>query len=186
MSTDVNPALIERLCRAATASSGGSTVLDVASDPLDGSVWIRLSSAPHATDAQRALADYGLTTVATSDARLHIRGWDSRLLRRRLGVVLAGIDDLKIEWDATAELACHHYDRRAHAGQEPDLADVLADVESTMRRAMPIPHRAPRIDDTDTLLELIAEAEDAYEQLICQHVDYAEQILTTRSALGAA
>jgi len=40
----------------------------------------------------------------------------------------------------------------------------------------------PHIQDVDTLLELIAAAEDAYQQLIAQHVDYAERALTTHIA----
>ncbi len=59
-----------------------------------------------------------------------------------------------------------HYDRRADAGEEGhELADVLADVEATMRRALPIPHLALRIGDPMTLLDLIDAAEDAVVDL---------------------
>jgi hypothetical protein len=180
--TTLDADLVTRICRDATAPSGTGTVLDVVTDPLDGSVWIRLSSWPRATEAQRALADFGLTATDPRDSRLHVIGWDTRLLRRRLGTVLAGIDDLKVEWDATVELASYHYDRRVDAGEDPDMADVLGDVETTMRRALPIPHIAPSGADADSLLELISAAEDAYERLITEHVDYAERALAKHVA----
>ena len=48
--------------------------------------------------------------------------------------------------------------------------DVHAQLETAMRSRMPIPHRAPRVQDVGSLLQLIAAAEDAYQQLIAQHV----------------
>ncbi len=100
------------------------------------------------------------------------------------------MDDLKTEWDATAEMVCYHHDRRVTAGIDPDPAEVLADVETAMRRCVPIPHRAPHIQDMDSLLELITAAEDAYQQLIAEHVDYTERVLANhiarRSREGAA
>lgn len=186
MNTDIDPVDIERVCSLATASSGPRAVIAVLADPLDRSVWVRLASSRRAEEAHRALTDFGLSVTDTSDTRLHVRGWDLRLLRRRLGGLLAAVDDLTTEWDATAELASYYYDRRAEAGSEPELADVLADVESTMRRAVPIPHHTPYIDDVGSVLELITAAEDTYEQLICRHVDHAERVLTTRSASDSA
>jgi len=47
-------------------------------------------------------------------------------------------------------------------------------------RTHPTPR--PHIQDVDTLLELITAAEDAYQQLIAQQVDYAERALTTHIA----
>ena len=44
-------------------------------------------------------------------------------------------------------------------------------------RPDPIPRRAPRVDDIDVLLDLITTAEDAYQQLIAEHIDYAERVL---------
>src|SRR4051794_20525828 len=87
------------------------------------------------------------------------------------------------EWQATSELATYCYDRAA-SGEEPDPADVLADVESIMRRAVPLPHSFPSVADVDVLLELIDAAEDAYERLIAEHLDYAEKTLTGRFTLG--
>ena len=46
-----------------------------------------------------------------------------------------------------------------------------------MRQAVPIPHRAPSTDDVDTLLQPVDAAEDAYQQLIAEHLDYAARVL---------
>lgn len=179
--------LVARICRDATAASYGTTVHGVVHDPLDDTIWVSLSSWPRAQEARRALAEYGLAACDGTDAKLHVTGWDDRLLRRRLATVLAGVDDLTVEWDATAELANYCYDRHAASGEDPDPADVLADVEATMRRAVPLPHRAPNVSNVADLLNLIDAAEDAYERLIGQHVDHAEKVLVQRcSALGAA
>lgn len=186
MTITFNADLVERICRQATAHNLGNIVLSVLTDPLDDTVWVHFSSWPRASEARRALAELGISANEAHDARLHVTGWDTRLLRRRLGTVLAGVDDLTIEWDATAELANYHYDRRAQSGEEPDSADVLADVEATMRRAVPLPHTAPRAADPATLLDLIEAAEDAYEQLISRHIDHAEKTLARRCTLGAA
>lgn len=186
MSVTFTADLVDRICRAATGGNNGSAVLEVLTDPLDNTIWVHLSSWPRASEARRVLAEFGFAAADAHDAKLHVTGWDPRLLRRRLGTLLAGVDDLKIEWDATAELANYHYDCRAAASEEPDPGDVLADVEATMRRAVPLPHIAPHAADPDTLLDLIEAAEDAYEQLISQHIEYAEKALARRCTLGAA
>ncbi len=181
--------LVSRICRDATTHTANDSVGDVAHDPLDGTVWVRMSSWPGANAALKALNAHGISGHDLGDGRLHVTGWDVRLLHWRLGALLAGVDDLTSEWDATAEMVCYHHDRRVDAGIEPDPAEVLADVESALRSCVPIPHRAPHIQDVDTLLELITAAEDAYQQLIAQHVDYAEQALTAhiaRQCNGAA
>jgi hypothetical protein len=182
--------LVAGICRAATAGSGSGIVVDVVRDPLDDTAWVRMSSWPAARQALTALHSYGVSGHDLEDGRLHVTGWDVRLLHRRLGVLLAGVDDLKAEWDATAELVCYHHDRRVAAGVDPDPAEVLADVETVMRSCLPIPHRAPRVQDVDSLLQLIAAAEDAYQQLIAEHLDYAERVLADhiacRSREGAA
>jgi len=59
---------------------------------------------------------------------------------------------------------------------------VLGDVETVMRSCVPLPHRAPQTDDVDTLLELITAAEDAYQQLIAEHITYAETVLAEHIA----
>jgi hypothetical protein len=186
MRTDIDPTAVERVCRLASAPSEGHVIVDVLADPLDGSVWVRMASRRPTDEAGRALTDFGLAVTHIEPTRLHVTGWDPRLLRRRLGGLLAAVDDLKIEWGATAELAAYFYDQRADRGEEPDPVDVLAEVETTMRRAVPIPHRTPHIDDVVSLLDLIAAAEDAYEQLIWRHVDHAERFLATRTTSGTA
>ncbi len=180
--TTVAADLVARICRDATTHTANDSVGAVAHDPLDGTVWVRMSSWPGANEALKALNAHGISGHDLGDSRLHVTGWDVRLLHWRLGALLAGVDDLTTEWDATAEMVCYHHDRRVDAGIEADPAEILADVESALRSCVPIPHRAPRIQDVDTLLELIAAAEDAYQQLIAQHVDYAEQALTTHIA----
>jgi len=49
-------------------------------------------------------------------------------------------------------------------------------VESALRGCVPIPHRAPHIQAGHRVRYFTA-AEDAYQQLIAQHVDYAERAL---------
>lgn len=164
--------LVTQCCRRATAATGGA-VVDVVRDPLDESLWVRMSSWPRAQEALTALLAQGLSAVDRADCRLQVTGWDVRLLRRRLGVLLAGVNDLRAQWDATAELTRYHRDRRTASGEHPEDFDVLADVEKAMRGAVPIPHRVPATDDLDTLLQLIEAAEDAYQQLIAEHLDYA-------------
>lgn len=51
-----------------------------------------------------------------------------------------------------------------------------------MRCAVPIPHTAPGTDDVDTLLQLIEAADDAYQQLIAEHLDYAARVLAADGA----
>ncbi len=176
----VDTDLVTRICREATAGSGHGTVVEVVRDPLDDTTWVRMSSWPRAREALTGLNAHGLSGHDLEDGRLHVTGWDVRLLHWRLGALLAGVDDLKTEWDATAEMVCYHHDhhdRRVTAGVDPDPAEVLADVETAMRSCVPIPHRAPRVQDVDSLLQLIGAAEEAYQQLIAEHVDYAERVL---------
>lgn len=174
--------LVHRLCFDVYAATDGAPVVQVVTDPLDDSLWVRLATCPAARDALTALNAHGLSGHDLEDGRLHVTGWDIRLLHRRLGTLLAGIDDLTTEWDATAELVCYHHDRRIAAGTDADPADVLADVETVMRSCVPIPRRAPRVSDIDTVLQLVAAAEDAYQQLIARHINYAEQVLAEHAA----
>jgi hypothetical protein len=177
--------LVDQVCRTATRASFGGGVVDVVTDRLDGSVWVRLTSWPRVGEARRALTAFGLASCdGSDDVTLQVTGWDVRLLRRRLGTVLAVVDDLSGQWEATAELAEYCYDRRAVHGQEPDPADVLADVEAILRRAVPLPHPAPAVTDVDVLLELIEAAEDTYERRLAEHLDHAEGTISRpRSAI---
>ncbi len=64
----------------------------------------------------------------------------------------------------------------------PTVADREgAGVESALRGCVPIPHRAAHIQAGHRVRYFTA-AEDAYQQLIAQHVDYAERALTTHIA----
>jgi hypothetical protein len=174
--------LVTHLCGRATEATGG-VVVDVVRDPLDDSVWVRMSSWPRAQEAAAALIAHGLAVVDRRDCRLQVTGWDVRALRRRLGTLVAGIDDLRAEWDATAELTRYHRDRRSAAtGQHPEHFDVMTDVERTLREAKPMPHTVTGSDDVETLLQLVDAAEDAYGQLVIQHVDYAASVLIADAA----
>lgn len=185
----VDTELVARICQSATfASTGGrGGVVEVVTDPLDGSAWVRMTSWPRVQEATGHLQGYGLAVVERDDCRLQVTGWDVRLLRRRLGTLLAGVDDLRAEWDATAELVRYHRDRRATVtGEEPDPSEVLADVERALREARPIPHVAPNVADVDSLLQLVDAADEAYAQLIVQHVDHATAVLEADSAAARA
>ena len=178
----LDPGLVRRICGLAVDG-------DVVYDGLDDSVWVHMPTAARAGLALNSLNAYGIGGHDLEDGRLHVTGWDGRLLHWRLGGLLAGVDDLRSEWVGTAELVCYHYDRRIAADVEPDLAEVLADVEGVIRSCVPIPHQAPRTKDVGVLLELVAAAGEAYEQLIEEHVEYAEQVLTAyidRQRAGAA
>lgn len=176
----VDVELVARICQSATyaAAVGRGAVLDVVIDPLDGSAWVRLASGSHALEAATALQAFGLAVSDREDNRVQAAGWDARLLRRRLGMLLAGVDDLQAEWDATAELVRYHRDRRVKVtGEDPDPSEVLADVERALRDARPIPHRCPNVTDVGSLLQLVDAAEDAYAQLIVRHVEHAAGVL---------
>jgi hypothetical protein len=133
--------------------------------------------------------EHGLAVVDRRDCRLQVTGWDARALRRRLGTAIAGVDDLRAEWDATAELTRYHRDRRAAvSGQDPEDLDVLGDVERTLREAVPLPHIASSSRDVETLLQLIEAAEGEYQRLVQAHIDHAERVLRddrrARTSLG--
>ena len=179
----VDTDLVGRICCQAAGShpNAGTVVTDVVRDPLDGSVWVYLWPPASARHALAALHAHGLTGRDLHDGRLQVTRWDVSRLRRRLAVLLAGVDDLTSEWDATAELVRYYHDRRVAAGVDADLVDVLADVETVMRASVPFPHHAPAIDDVDSLLHLITAAEDAYQQLIAAHLDYAEHVLAVHT-----
>jgi hypothetical protein len=180
----VDTGWVARICTDTTTGddTGTGAVLDVVGDPLDGTVWVRMACAADAERACTALAAQGLGAHELGDGRLHVTGWDTRLLRRRLGTLLGGVDDLSAEWDATAELTRYHHDRRVAAGVVPEAWAVLADVETVMRACVPLPHRAPQSDDITTLLDLIVAADDAYQQLIAEHITHAEHILDEHTA----
>jgi len=104
----VDTDVVARICYDAT---GAGCILDVVGDQLDGTVWVRMASPLQANDAVKALGAHGLGAHACDGGRVHVTGWDTRLLRWRLGVLLGGVDDLSEEWEATAEMTRYHHDR---------------------------------------------------------------------------
>jgi len=86
--------VVAAVCRAATRSVGGHrSDVDVVVDPLDTTVWVHLpATAVH--PAVAGMRARGLDAAEVNDHRVHVTGWDARLLRWRLGVLLAGIDTL--------------------------------------------------------------------------------------------
>jgi len=171
--------LVAGVCRAAAVSAGREAgVVHVVVDPLDTTVWVHLPSraVPAAVSLLRAR---GVAAGAVNDHRVHILGWDGRRLRWRLGVLLAAVDTLTATPDLTGDLVGYHHDRRAAGGGPVEAWAVLADVEAALRAATPLPHPTPHVEDLDSLLELIAAAEDASERLIAAHLNHAEQRLTT-------
>ena len=191
---------VVEICVAATAHHPWPAVEQALRDDLDGSVLVCLSSWPRAREALAALTRHGLAAGHSPSgvdgeaaARIRVTGWDPRLLRRRLAVLLAGVDDLGAEWEATAEVAMYCYDRRAAAAtaagtEDPDLDwRVSAEVEATLRRSDPLPHTAPAVRDIAHLHDLIDSATDRYEQLIAEHVSLAERVVTRyRAELAVA
>ncbi len=179
---DLELELVAAVCRAATRAVGGHRSEDVVVDPLDATVWVHLpATAVH--PAVAGLRGRGLDAVAVNDHRVHVTGWDVRLLRWRLGVLLAGIDTLTACPDLTADLVGYHHDHLAADGRPVEAWVVLAEVETALRAASPLPHPPPLVDDLDGLLGLVAAAEDAHERLIAAHLDYAEQHLTAYTSL---
>ncbi len=144
---------------------------------MDTTGWVHLPGSAAVTAAVTALRARGLDAAAVNDHRVHVTGWSVRLLRWRLGVLLAAIDDLTAATDLTTDLVCYQHDRRVAAGVEVEGWAVLVDVEAVLRAATPLPHSALRVEDLDTLLELTAAAEEGRERLIGVHLDRAEHIL---------
>ncbi len=82
--------LVAAICHAA---GGGPSEVDVVVDPLDATGWVHLPASA-VSAAVSGLRARGVAAVAVNDHRIHVIGWDVRLLRWRLGVLLAGIDTL--------------------------------------------------------------------------------------------
>jgi len=115
----VEPELLAVVCRAAarTAGAWGASV-EVVVDPLAASLWVHLPSpAAFTTAVAAALRARGLDAAAVNDHRLHLFGWSVRLLRWRLGALLAAVDDLSTAEDLTTDLVCYHHDRQVVPGQ---------------------------------------------------------------------
>jgi len=173
--------VVAAVCRAAAVPAGrGPGAVAAVVDPLDTTVWVHLPcrAVPAAVSLLRAR---GIAAGAVNDHRIHITGWDVRLLRWRLGVLLAAVDTLTAASELTGDLVGYHQHRRAAAGGPVEAWAVLAEVEAALRAATPLPHPTPHVQDLDSLLELVAAAEDALERLIGVHLDHAEGLLTALS-----
>ncbi len=82
---DLEVEVVAAVCRAATRSVGGHrSDVDVVVDPLDATVWVHLP-APAVHPAVAGLRARGWDAVAVNDHRVHVTGWEVRLLRWRLG-----------------------------------------------------------------------------------------------------
>jgi hypothetical protein len=145
----VHQELVERICAATGSSDAG---VDIVRDPLDGTLWVRMSSRTATNETLKALDAHGVGAHDVNDHRIRVTGWDMRLMQWRLGALLAGVDDLRAERDATAELVRYQHDRRVAVGVEPEPWAILSDVETAMRSCVPSPHRAPHGTDLDTVL----------------------------------
>ncbi|MDT0263429.1 hypothetical protein [Jatrophihabitans lederbergiae] len=165
----VDPEDVVALCRAtATARHWPHTAWQAVRDELDGALIIDLPCQAQAGDVLTTLTSHGLAPArrpaacpAQNRAQVRVTGWDPRLLRRRLAVLLAGVDDLSTEWAATTEPTLYHYDHHAAAAaatghEDPDLdCHVSTDVETALRRSNPLPHTTPAVNDIARLQQLI-------------------------------
>lgn len=83
----VDADLVARICRDATARSGGTAVEVVRDHPFDDTTWVRMSSRPCAREALTGLNSYSVSGHDLEDGWLHVSGWDVRLLHWRLGAL---------------------------------------------------------------------------------------------------
>ncbi len=97
-----------------------------------------------------------------------------RQLQIQLATLLAGIEDLREEWDATIELARHLRAQRKHSA---DTAAVIADMEAIMRASAAFPTATHRFTSLDDLQPAIRRAQKTYDNLLAQHLTYAENYL---------
>lgn len=81
----VDTDLVIRICSETTARNGNGALVEVVCDPLDGTAWVRMASWPRAREALTALNSHGISGHDCEDGRLHVTGWDVRLLHWRLG-----------------------------------------------------------------------------------------------------
>ncbi len=95
----VDPEDVVALCRAtATARHWPDTASQAVRDELDGAVIPGLPCQAQAGDVLTTLTSHGLAAArrpaacpAQNRAQVRLTGWDPRLLRRRLAVLLAGM-----------------------------------------------------------------------------------------------
>jgi hypothetical protein len=98
---------------------------------------------------------------------------DVRRLRIQLATLLAAVEDLRQEWEATVELAVHLRAQRQQRHQPVDTSAVIADLEVIMRASAAFPTGIHRLATLTELLPAIENAQKTYEDLLAQHLTYA-------------
>jgi len=89
----LDPDLVRRIC-------GVATVRDIVYDALDDSFWVCMPRPTKAGLALIALNTYGIGGHNLEDGRLHVTGWDDRLLHRRLGGLLDGLGGEAVKFES--------------------------------------------------------------------------------------
>ena len=98
---------------------------------------------------------------------------DVRRLRIQLATLLAAVEDLRQEWEATVELALHLRAQRQQRHQPAGTAAVIADLEAIMRASAAFPTGTCKPTTVAELLPAIENAQKTYEDLLAQHLAYA-------------
>jgi hypothetical protein len=76
----VHQELVERICAATGSSDAG---VDIVRDPLDGALWVRMSSRTATDETLKALNAHGVGAHDVNDHRIRVTGWDMRLMQWR-------------------------------------------------------------------------------------------------------
>jgi hypothetical protein len=98
---------------------------------------------------------------------------DVRRLRIQLSTLLAAIEDLRQEWEATVELALHLRAQRQQRHQPADTATVLADLQAIMRASAAFPTGTCKPATVAELLPAIENTQKTYDALLARHLAYA-------------
>jgi hypothetical protein len=102
---------------------------------------------------------------------------DVRRLRIQLATLLAAVEDLSQEWEATVELALHLRGQRLQRQQPAGTPAVIADLEAIMRASTAFPTGACRPTTVAELLPAIQNAQRTYDDLLAQHLAHAVEHL---------
>jgi hypothetical protein len=98
-------------------------------------------------------------------------------LRIQLSTLLAAVDDLRQEWEATVELALHLRGQRQQRHQPADTTAVIADLEAIMRASAALPTGACQLTTLAELPPAIENAQKTYDDLLVQHLAYVAEHL---------
>jgi hypothetical protein len=102
---------------------------------------------------------------------------DVRRLRIQLATLLAAVEDLRQEWQATVELALHLRAQRQQRHQPAGTPAVIADLETIMRASAAFPTGTCQLTTLAGLLPAIENAQTTYDDLLVQHLAYAAEHL---------